>query len=566
MINILKEKTKETIILKPNISIEQIKKDISLQLYYYLIKKEGFGTGNITRALRNTLKFDQATIQKTFDSLCGEYLTYLENNDRLTNRDDIYLRNMLLNSKGMVNQVANTILSNSRMIQRMCEVNMENIMAEIMSKQNLGSSYMQKTAKTTPVNTNVPNTLAAAQEMYHGIKEYSGYNYADQEFNYDEVTFGEEHGNPVENDFMYGVNAKRKNAIYKVGNMTGILNIGQKGNSQYKDRQEDSILLYEHPEDKKFKVAVVADGMGGGGKGDKASYIATKMTMEWFKALPKEFFNNNVLSYSDKYGRRQTISFNQVLAEHLANVNDEIVRQLGNEPGTTFSAAIMRQENGKDIVNSVSIGDSKILKIGNDGRVSQLVKDDNVLYDGIKNNSLYILGNDRNTIYSNNPRFTYPGDKQINQIPYRPLSSTTKDAYFLQEEDMRFYRANNVIRECLGAGRTGDSLLKKIASDPNSFLAKHEFKPGEKIFLCSDGIGDNLTRQDIRDVFFTKTNARECLKNVINKIYEIQKQRQTLGNNNPNQNIKGHNEFNQSLKGARDNISGVIIENKGEER
>lgn len=39
------------------------------------------------------------------------------------------------------------------------------------------------------------------------------------------------------------------------------------------------------------------------GNGDKASYLATKMTEEWFQKMPKEFFSNDTLKYKDQYRR-----------------------------------------------------------------------------------------------------------------------------------------------------------------------------------------------------------------------------------------------------------------------
>ena len=217
-------------------------------------------------------------------------------------------------------------------------------------------------------------------------------------------------------------------------------------------------------------------------------------------------------------------------------------------------------------MDAISIGDSKILKIGNNGRVTQLVKDDNILYDGVKSGTLYVLDSDKNTIYSTDPRFTYIGNLQIKQIPYRPIEAESEQIHFLKEEDIRFYKANNFIRDSLGCGQEGEDLKQKIYSNLNDFISESEFNPGEKIFLCSDGIGDNLTQKDLREIFYTKRNARECLKSIVNKIYQLQREKQQKGTNNPNKYLEGHNQFNETLKGTADNSSGIVIENKGDER
>lgn len=247
MIDILKKNIEETMIIKCSEDIEEVKKNITLQLYYYLMEKENFTSRHITRALRDTLKFDPAVRQDVFIALCGEYLAYIENNEKLSNGSDIYLKKLISDPMRDINKIVNEITENPRIIQRICELNVNNIVEEIKNKRKISSSYMQKVAVNTRVTPNASKALEGAQNAYNGMR-----NYAEDIFNYNGLTFQDT-----------GTNARRKNAIYEVGNMTGILNIGQRDNGQYKETQEDSILLYEHPENKKFKIAVVADGMGG---------------------------------------------------------------------------------------------------------------------------------------------------------------------------------------------------------------------------------------------------------------------------------------------------------------
>ncbi len=255
-------------------------------------------------------------------------------------------------------------------------------------------------------------------------------------------------------DNVKGTDSKPKNGLFKGNGMTGVLNIGTE-NGKPKKRQEDSILMLAHPENKDFRIAVVADGMGGMGNGDAASFIATSLTSEWFKKLPKQFYNTDVINLKYKNGKTVKITFDQLLKEHLIDINNKIVKYLGKSPGTTFSAAITRNKDGNDIVTAVSIGDSKILRISKDGSIVQISNDDNILSEGMRRGSLYVEDSNPNDIYSSSLKYSSSNVK----YKQRESNSNTHD---LNEDDIRFYKRNNVITECLGCGRTRRNLKKKI--------------------------------------------------------------------------------------------------------
>ena len=69
-----------------------------------------------------------------------------------------------------------------------------------------------------------------------------------------------------------------------------------------KNAQEDSILMMAHPKNPKFRLALVADGVGGRDNGDIASYIAVALTMDWFKKIPESFFNSENIEVKRKKG------------------------------------------------------------------------------------------------------------------------------------------------------------------------------------------------------------------------------------------------------------------------
>lgn len=84
--------------------------------------------------------------------------------------------------------------------------------------------------------------------------------------------------------------------------------------------------------------------------------------------------------------------------------------------------------------------------------------------------------------------------------------------------------------------------------------------------MCSDGIADNLSNSEIANFVYTFRNPRECLKNIVNKIYDIEKQKLENKTNNPPQHLKQNKNFKDTLKGSKDNISAVVIENESEGR
>ena len=86
------------------------------------------------------------------------------------------------------------------------------------------------------------------------------------------------------------------------------------------------------------------------------------------------------------------------------------------------------------------------------------------------------------------------------------------------------------------------------------------------MFLCSDGIADTLSNPEIRDLIYTYKNPKQCLRDMINVIYDRETDKIKYATNNPPQYLQKNHNFKSSLKGSQDNMSGIIIENKGDER
>ena len=242
----------------------------------------------------------------------------------------------------------------------------------------------------------------------------------------------------------------------------------------------------------------------------------------------------------------------KLIYEPLVNINENIIKIAGDKPGTTFSMAITRNKNDKDMVTSVSTGDSRILKISPNGKVKQLSKDDNLFEEGLKAGSLYTIDSDPNRVYTSQLQYS------SEDVIYRRRDKT-KGIHILNDSDIRFYNKNNVITGFLGCGQASDTLQKELDQNTENFITEDYLNSGDKLFLCSDGISDNFSNSEIANLMYTSRNSRECLKNMINAIYEIENKKQLEKTNNPPEYIKRNRNFKDVLKGAEDNISAIIM-------
>ena len=108
-------------------------------------------------------------------------------------------------------------------------------------------------------------------------------------------------------------------------------------------------------------------------------------------------------------------------------------------------------------------------------------------------------------------------------------------------------------------------MIDKISRNIDNYITEESFENGEKIFMCSDGIGDNFTNEEVGEIFVGKKDIKQVLLQLINEVYSKEEEKNQKGMNNPNPYILGHNEFYEVLKGSSDNMSGVIISNEKEQ-
>ena len=193
-----------------------------------------------------------------------------------------------------------------------------------------------------------------------------------------------------------------------------------------RENQEDAVLIMKYKENRKYKMMVVADGVGGSESGEKASYICVNEIREWFNALEEEDFKN------EQYLIMQ-------LVRKLDYINMK-VNELGDGAATTFVCALVAEKH----TYILNIGDSRAYVI--DGKKFEQVSiDDSMAQEFLKDNTI-----------------------------------KTKD-------DMRFSKISNVVTNNLGGGRINVTPNIEVI-DNNGYDAILLFSDGVTDCLSDDQI------------------------------------------------------------------------------
>ena len=192
--------------------------------------------------------------------------------------------------------------------------------------------------------------------------------------------------NKCREDILRGVQIQKGNVEYSVGRALFAKSvIGKRRNTQ-----EDSVLLLEHPRNKKFKMLLVADGVGGALNGEKASSYTAKELACWFEKL----------NYNDDKKQNELL---EKLKEKIIEIKVKISKEKDGR-GSTLVCAIV----GDDKTLVVSVGDSRAY-ITKGNQIHQITRDDSYVQ------MLYEKG------------------------------------YIVTKDDMRFHKRSNYIVNSLGA-------------------------------------------------------------------------------------------------------------------
>ncbi len=165
--------------------------------------------------------------------------------------------------------------------------------------------------------------------------------------------------NMCKHDIEEGIQQSFTHIDYNEGNLYASMDLGN-----HRKNQEDSVIILTHPQNKDFKMLVVADGAGGSEHGEEASHLIVSNIMHWFEQLDsKYFYNQNLEDFQ--------YQFNQA----IKNINHSLFNKYHGNSYSTFIGAIVGEKN--TIISNV--GDSRAYKYVN-GELQQLTEDDSGSY------------------------------------------------------------------------------------------------------------------------------------------------------------------------------------------
>ena len=178
-----------------------------------------------------------------------------------------------------------------------------------------------------------------------------------------------------------------------------------------RNNQEDSVLILTHPDNEQFKILVVADGVGGGYGGEKASNYVVAELSKWFMSLPADAY------YMDE-------NIEKYLTKEIMRISDDITSKYSGRAGSTLVGAIVTEK--RTII--ANVGDSRAYTIQN-GRLSLVTEDDSLVYEQLKD---------------------------------QKMGKKIKDSDL---DDLRFNPTNNIITSSLGFGPLDHVSITTIPND-----------------------------------------------------------------------------------------------------
>ena len=95
------------------------------------------------------------------------------------------------------------------------------------------------------------------------------------------------YGNNCKKDVLEKTQLEKKEVEYSIGKT-----LYAASNKGKRLKQEDSVIILEHPKNSEIKLIAVADGIGGHLDGDLASNYAIKRLIEWFEETTEEDHND----------------------------------------------------------------------------------------------------------------------------------------------------------------------------------------------------------------------------------------------------------------------------------
>jgi len=232
--------------------------------------------------------------------------------------------------------------------------------------------------------------------------------------------------------------------------------------NKHPDRNEDTMFIL--PE---RKAVGVFDGISRHAAGDKASRIA------------KDQVGGALQELDDGLSVQQV---EDAIRQAIINANNEVYKQAqteNNNMGTTASMVYI-WEGGKGERKAIvgNVGDSRVYLLRNN-RLEQITLDDSEI--------LSIL----------------PNERQARQLQLK-LSNVTDPQTQLTASEQALFNRRNIIIQALGRRPSVEPKIHTI-----------DFLPSDRILVCSDGISENLTDNEIQQILGQNPNNTEAVRGLM---------------------------------------------------
>lgn len=251
-------------------------------------------------------------------------------------------------------------------------------------------------------------------------------------------------------------------------------------------RNEDSILVDEHT-----GLIAVFDGVGGSAAGEVASQAAQFAALQQWRRIMHQFQKGRkFLTYPEASAQ---LNLNILLEQLIYDADDQVrtegARRAGTDDlATTVAlAAISREpETGHYTLVYAHVGDSRIYLLHGNEPMQRLTKDDGLLAKLVENRII----DEENAL-------------RIDQA---------KTASQLSDTELSYFRLRGGITQALGG-----------PLPPTIHINQISIQPGDRVLLCTDGIHDNLTDDEIERILRSAPRsvcARELVQHSLNRSHE----------------------------------------------
>jgi serine/threonine protein phosphatase PrpC len=232
---------------------------------------------------------------------------------------------------------------------------------------------------------------------------------------------------------------------------------------RHPDRNEDSILV-----DKLSGLAAVFDGVGGSAAGEIASQTAARAThLKWRRTVEQFQKGRKMPTFLEDC---EKLNLCTVLEELIRDADEQVRTEGAKRAGTddlattVALAAFCRQPKTRDYTMVYAhVGDSRVYLLRDQEPLKRLTNDDGLLAKLVEN-------------------------QIINEHDAMRIDQAMK-ADQLSDIERSYFRLRGGITQALGG-----------PIPPTIHIDQIIIQPGDRILLCTDGIHDNLTDEEIEEI------------------------------------------------------------------